>query len=209
MSRDARVDAYIAKAQPFARPILELRQGALAPADRLDSVRGALNLLIASAAMLLLALAGAQLALAGRFGNAAATSDAALAADFGASFPGWETGNIPAVIESEHRKLTATDTAKLPPEARRSALRTLRDVIASLPNNGAFVVDRMTFEDASFELEGHAASLQDVDSIARSARVAGMDISPPQSRREDDGRWSFTIRGSKLTAMASVPTEAR
>ena len=82
-------------------------------------------------------------------------------------------------------------------------------VIASLPSNSAFVVDRMTFEDASFELEGHATSLQDVDSIAKSARAAGMDVSPPQSRREDDGRWSFTIRGGKLSATAFVPTEAR
>ena len=192
-----------------ARPILELRRDALAPADRLDSVRGALNWLLASAAVLLLALAAAELALAERFGNAAASSESALAGDFHAAFPGWETANIPAVIESEHRKLATVESSKLPPEVRRSALRTLRDVIAALPNNNAFVVDRMTFEDASFELEGHATSLQDVDSLAKSARAAGMDISPPQSRREDDGRWSFTIRGSKLSATASLPAEAR
>jgi type II secretory pathway component PulL len=192
-----------------ARPILELRRDALAPADRLDSVRGALNLLLASAAVLLLALAGAELALAHRYDSAASAFEGALAGDFHSAFPGWETANIPAVIESEHSKLAATDTTKLPPEARRSALRTLRDIVASLPSNGAFVVDRMTFEDTSFELEGHATSLQDVDTLAKSARTAGMDVSPPQSRREDDGRWSFTVRGSKLSATASVPTEAR
>src|SRR5207237_2185872 len=37
-----------------ARPIIELRRDALAPADRLASVRGALTLLLASAAVLLL-----------------------------------------------------------------------------------------------------------------------------------------------------------
>jgi hypothetical protein len=168
-----------------------------------------LNALLAAAAVLMLAIAGAAMIRASRYNHAADVNDGALMTEFQQLFPDWTTSNIPAVVESEHRKLTATTSSKVPAEARASALRTLHDVIATLPTGKGVVIDRMTFDDAMFELEGTAAALDDVDALTAAARKTGMNVSPPQSRREETGRWSFTLRGSKLASTASASQEGR
>jgi hypothetical protein len=93
-------------------------------------------------------------------------------------------------------------------QARGSALRTLHDVIAVFPRTSAFSIHRLSFDDASFEVSGSAASLQDVEALSRATRVNGMNVSPTQSRRDEDGKWSFTIHGEKLPATASARREA-
>jgi hypothetical protein len=190
------------------RPMIELRRDALAQSDHLSSIRGPFNALLTAAAVLLLLIAGAAFVRAHRYNRAAERTDSAMVAEFQSVFPGWATSNIPAVVESEHRKLTATAASKLPAEARGSALRTLHDVIAACPRSSAFSIDRMTFDDASFDLSGSAASLQEVEALSHATQVIGMHVSPPQSHRDDDGKWSFTIHGEKLPATASARREA-
>jgi hypothetical protein len=50
--------------------------------------------------------------------------------------------------------------------------------------------------------------LQDIESLSRATRVNGLNVAPPQSHRDDDGKWSFTIHGEKLPATASAGREA-
>jgi type II secretory pathway component PulL len=187
------------------RPMIELRRDALAQPDQLSNIRGALNAFLAAAAILMLLIAGAALVRAHRYNRAAEKTDAALVSEFQTVFPGWDSSNVPAVVESEHRKLTATIASKLPTEARGSALGSLHDVIAAFPRTSTLSIDRMTFDDASFELSGSAASLQDIEALSRATRVNGMNVSPPQSHRDDDGKWTFTIHGEKLPATTSLP----
>ena len=104
-------------------------------------------------------------------------------------------GQCGAVIESEHRKATARSGESLPPEATRSALQTMRDVLDKLPADGRFTLDRVRFEDQGFEMEGRLRSYEDVDAIAAAGRHAGLNVDPPQAHKDSQGLWSFTIRG--------------
>jgi hypothetical protein len=178
------------------RPWVDFRRGQLAIQDPLRLYRRSLNALAASAAILLIVSAAVMIWRGVRYAHAANTADAQMVEAFRKQFPGWAVpANVRAVIESEHRKATARAGESLPPEATRSALQTMRDVLDKLPAEGRFTLDRVTFEDQGFEMEGRLRSYEDVDAVAAAGRRAGLNVDPPQTHKDGQGFWSFTIRG--------------
>jgi hypothetical protein len=187
------------------RPWVDFRRGPLAIRDPLRQHRKALNALLAAMAALLLACTVGMLIRAERYRRSEQSSQNQMIDAFRAQFPGWTIPpNVKAVVESEHRKTATTAAGAVPAEARASALQTLHDVLSKLPTEGRYAIDHMTFEDASFELQGRLRSYEQVDAIASAARQAGLDVPPPQARKVSEGLWSFTLRGARPGKAAAV-----
>lgn len=180
-----------------AAPWFEFRRDAIAAADPMRSLRPALNAALGAAAVLLIVLAVAMLWRGWRYDRLARDYEDQLTARFQEKFPGWAVpANVRAVVESEHRKLAARGTGALPPEARHSALRLMRDVLGNVGSDVRFAIDRMTINDTSIEIEGRVKSYEDVGPLVASARSAGLEVPTPQMRKTTDGAWSYAIRGS-------------
>ena len=124
-------------------------------------------------------------------------------------FPDWPPpGNVRAVIDSEFRKAQAARTDVASSTVHASALRTLHEVLSRFPTPAKCDVDRLTFGDSSFELQGRVQALEDVEPLASAARDAGLEVPPPLTRRGEDGFWTVTLRGAKPqpgVAMARQP----
>jgi type II secretory pathway component PulL len=177
---------------------IELRRDALAAHDRLRRHRRALDALLAAAALLLLAVAGASLLRAARYQRSTAQGADQLVADFKRVFPGWETpASVKSVVQSERRKLASgpgATSSKSP--VNRSALRTMQTVLASIPSEPRFSFERMVFADEQFTLEGRMTSLDGLSQFKLAAARQGWDASQSQAHRDGDGFWSFTIHGA-------------
>jgi hypothetical protein len=187
------------------RPWIEFRRGPLAIRDRLRQIRKPLDGLLATVALLLIGLSIVFFVRAARYARQDAALHRDLADAFASQFPGWSSpGNIKAVIESEHRKLSVTAAGAVPTEARASALMTMHAILTRLPAEGRFAVDHMTFDDTSFEMTGRLRSHEQVDALAAAARHGGFDLPPPQTLRNDDGTWTFTLRGARSSATPPV-----
>jgi pilus assembly protein HofN len=184
-----------------AAPWIELRRAGLGAFDRLRLYRKPLNGALAAAAVLLLAIAGAMFMRAHQHAQHERDDHLALTESFKKAFPGWEVpANIGAVIASEHRRIGGKSSSALPPGWDDSALITLHRVLDKLPADMSYDLQRMTFADRSFELHGRLRSYEDADKLAAAARAAGLNVTPPQTRREADGFWSFTLRAEKPAA---------
>ena len=186
-------------------PWVELRRGALASADPIRSHRLPLNFALAAAAAFLVLLAGGMIVRAARYDRLAASYGRQLAGEFGRAFPGWSPpANVHAVIDSEHRKAQAQRSDAASGVAQASALRMLHEVLSRFPAQGRCDVDRLTFGDGSFELQGRVAALEDVEPLATAAREAGLEVPPPLTRRGADGAWTVTLRGARPQAAAAA-----
>jgi len=184
-----------------ARPWVELRRGPLASADPIRSHRRPLNLVLAAAAAFLILLTGAMLVRAARYERLAKSYQRQLSDGFARVFPDWPPpGNVRAVIDSEFRKAQASRTDGASNVAHGSALRTLHEVLSRFPTPAKCDVDRLTFGDSSFELQGRVQAMEDVEPLASAARNAGLEVPPPVTRRGEDGSWTVTLRGAKPQA---------
>jgi type II secretory pathway component PulL len=191
--------------QGRGRAWVELRRDALAPRDRLRAVRPALNAALASAAMLLVVLAGAALLRAQRYESSARADDRATVDLFRAEFPGWAVPvNVGAVVESEHRRLAAQQRGAARQASAESALGTLTKVLGSVAASAAearLAVERMSFDDRGFALEGRVAAPADLDAVSEAIRASGLRVAPAQAQRESSDStgaapaWRFTLRG--------------
>jgi hypothetical protein len=187
------------------RPWFELRRGALSAGDALRAHRRALNAALAAAALLLIALSAAMVYRGFAYDRFADAADARLRDDFRRDFAGWpEPPSVAATIASERRRLQAAGASALPPEARRSALTTLRQVLSRVPADGRFTLARATFNDTSVQLEGDAKSQADVEPLVEAARAAGLEVPPAQTRKTAAGTWSFVVRGDTPAAASQA-----
>jgi hypothetical protein len=187
------------------RPWIEFRRGPLAVRDRLRQHRKPLDALLAAAAVFMLAVAAVFVVRAARYAHQEQSFDQQMTDAFRGQFPDWSIpANIKAVIDSEHRKSSAAAGGAAPADARASALQSMHAVLSRLPNDGRFAIDRMTFEDASFELTGRLRSYEQVDALASAGRGGGFEVPPPQTRRQDDGSWAFTLRGTRANKPSSA-----
>jgi len=181
-----------------ARPSVQLRRGPLAAADPIRSHRRPLNLALAAAAAFLILLTGAMLFRAVRYERLAKSYERQLSTEFARVFPDWPPpGNVRAVIDSEFRKAQAVRSGATSDTAHASALRTMHDVLSRFPTQAKCDVDRLSFGDGSFELQGRVAALEDVEPLAMAARDAGLEVPPPLTRRGEDGLWTVTLRGAR------------
>jgi hypothetical protein len=179
-------------------PWIELRRGALAISDPLRLHRRGIDALLAAAALFLICLTVGLLWRGHRYRAEAAAAQQRTENEFKETFPGWSLpSNVRTVVESEHRKVAALGTAALPPQVNESAVRTFQAVLSKLPADLRFTMDTLTFNDTSFELSGKVRTFADVDAIATAARQAGLDVPPPQARRDPEGYWTFTLRGNR------------
>ena len=190
-------------------PWVELRRDALASPDRLRASRRALNVALSSAAALLIVLGAVMLVRAQRYERSARDDERRLVDRFRAEFPGWTVpANVSAVIDSEHRKLAAQQFGAARQASSASALRTLVRVLGALPAGARVALERMSFDDRGFVLDGRVAAPAELDAITASIRSANLRVAPPQAQRDDDpgagvggaggggaGAWHFTLRG--------------
>jgi len=192
-----------------SRPWVEFRRGPLAIADRLRLHRKPLNAALAAAVVLMMAVALTLFFRAHRYALLEASADQQVADGFREQFPGWDLpANMSAVIESEHRKAAAT--AALGTSAgqnARSAFQTFKDVLSRLPSEGRISIRKMSFEGSSFDLEGQIRSYEQLDGIAAAARKAGMEVATPESRKNAEGNWDFTIHGAVPASPGSKSTD--
>jgi hypothetical protein len=183
------------------QPVINFRRGALAARDRLQRHRRPLNALLASAALLFAAITVAGLVRASRYQRLERAADARIRTEFLAQFPNWSGPISVAIVESEHRKSVAA-AGNASPIARPSALNTMRDVLSRLPSGGELTLGRMSFGGTSFELEGRVGAYDQIDGLVAAARGAGLNVPPPQTRKEADNAWSFVLRGARSDASA-------
>ncbi|HSZ55756.1 MAG TPA: GspL/Epsl periplasmic domain-containing protein [Tepidisphaeraceae bacterium] len=183
------------------RPWIELRRGTLAIRDSLRLHRRPLNAALAGTLILLLCVAGSLLYRAHRYTEQAALAERQQIQAFREQFPGWEVPpNVRVIVESEHRKAALAAGGAAPVHAERSALQTLTDILNRLPASERISINRMSFGESSFELEGQVRSNEQLDGIASAARQAGMDVETPDARKNADGFWNFIIRGAAPSA---------
>jgi hypothetical protein len=191
-----------------SRPVIEFRRGPLAIHDRLRRHRKSLDALLAAAVALLLALTLVFFVRAARYSHRDESLRREMAREFTRQFPGWQVpANIKAVVESEHRKRTSSGSGAAPVEARQSALSAMQAVLSHLPGEGRIAIDHMTFEPASFQLGGRLRSYEQVDALVTAARQGGFDVPPPQTLRNDDGSWTYTLRGTRANRASAMPPQ--
>jgi len=180
------------------RAWVEFRRGALAVGDRLRLYRKQLNAALAAGVALMLGLSAAMFARERRYVGVETTANQQVVDAFREQFPGWEVpANVRAVIDSEHRKAAMASTASGAPGLKgRSAVETFKGVLAQLPTEGKTSIRKMTFEDSAFEVEGLVKSYEQLDGIVAAARKAGMEVPAPESRKNAEGYWDFTLHGA-------------
>jgi len=190
------------------RAWVEFRRGPLAPGDRLRLYRKPLNTALAAGVALMVGISAALFVRERRYAAAESAAHQQIVDAFREQFAGWEVpANVRAVIDSEHRKAEMAGAASgwSGGAARaRSAVETLKGVLAQLPTEGKISIRKMTFEDSSFELEGRVKSYEQLDGIVAAARKAGMEVPAPESRKNGEGLWDFTLHG----AVAGAGTRA-
>lgn len=191
-------------------PWINLRRGPLAVADPLSQHRRPLNTLLAAVAATLALTAGVLFFRAQRYERERDRAEQRMTDAFRQKFPGWPIPvSVRTVVQSERRKAAFRSGAALPPEAGRSALLVLVDVLAKLPADAKFTLGQMTFEETGFQFSGRVRSYEDVDALAAAARSAGLAAAPPTARRESDGFWSFTLSGVRAAAGPTAGASAR
>jgi hypothetical protein len=179
-------------------PWFELRRGAMAVEDPLRAVRRPVNAVLVAAAVLCFVLAMVFWVRSIRYDHLAASYERSLAEEFQKEFPGIALPMNPqATLLSEKKRLVQAGSSALPAQAQESALRVMRDVLGHIPAGANLAMDHLTFNDTSLELMGKSRANEDVDALVTAARSAGMEVPPPQMRKDAAGHWSFTVRGSK------------
>ncbi len=191
--------------QSGREPWINLRRNDLAAPDKLRLHRRAFNALLSSAAILLITLTGVFHFRSHQYRQQAIQSSDQLSGAFSRHFPAWEVpANIKAVIESEHRRLISSPSADLPAEATSSALPTLYSLLAHLPPDTSINVQRLTANSDSLDLEAQLRSYEDADLIAAAARKAGLEVPPPQVRKEANNLWSLTLHATRSKPIADA-----
>jgi len=191
------------------RPLVEFRRGTLATGDPLRLHRRAINTTLA-AAVILLIIAGGVLFYRGlQYDRLARNFESQLSAEFKQHFPTWSVPfNVRAVVASERRKLSDQGVSGLPPEARESALKLMRDVLIGIDAAAPITVEVMTFNDTSMEIQGHCRSREDLNALIASCRAAGLDVPLPQVRTSADTApnkgLSFNLKASRPLTRAAT-----
>jgi hypothetical protein len=179
-------------------PLVEFRRGTLATGDPLRLHRRAINLALVSAAVLFLAVAGFLFYRGTQYDHLAASYEAQLAHEFKQAFPGQSVPpGVRRVVESELRKLTLAGASALPPEARQSALKLMRDVLSGVDAAAPVSFERLTFSDTGFEAEGRCKSPEDLTGLITASKSAGLEVPPPQMRKAEGNAWTFVLKGAK------------
>lgn len=219
-THDAPVDREATRAgaavlQGRLQPWAEFRRDALAARDKLRRHRRALDSMLAAAAALCIAIAIVAIVRAQRYAARTKSYDAQLVDEFSRAFPGWQVPtNVRAVIASEHRKAElaargagATDrngAGRGNGIGDASALRTMGDLLTHLPTDARFAMQTMAFRGDTFEYSGRLRAYEDGERLTVAAREAGFEVTPVSARREEDGTWSFTLRGERAVRTATA-----
>jgi len=186
-------------------PMINLRQHDLAASDKLRLHRRPLNALLTAAAIFLVTLTGLFLFRSHQYQQQARQSSDQLSRAFSAHFPAWEVPtNIKAVIESEHRRLVTSPSTDLPPEATTSAIPTLYSLLSNLPADTTMNVQHLTVNADSLDLEAQLKTYEDADLIAAAARKAGLEVPPPQVRKDSNNLWSLSLHATKTKPIADA-----
>lgn len=187
-------------------PWFELRRGALAASDRWRAYRRALNVLLSAAAVLLLALSGAMLVRSAEYNSFSSAAQREIIQQFQSEFPGWSVPlNVAAMVQSEHGKFLAQQAGANQQASSESALRVLLSVLGAVPRESRVILERMTFDDRGFMLEGLVAVPAQLDDLTIAIRSTGLRVAPPLTQRDTEGAWRFSLRGELAGAIPASP----
>jgi len=180
------------------RPWFELRRGPLAGADRLKPIRRPLAACFMLAIALLCALTAGLLWRAHRYNATAGRLRHAREDVFTKLYPGQPCPEgVRRRLESNARQLGGLREVSADVPGRRSALESLRAVVARLPGDVRLHVQEMQIEPDRLVIEGKARSHGDAERIAAGLRAGGVfDVQPPRTERLVRGDVSFTIAGT-------------
>ena len=92
----------------------------------------------------------------------------------------------------------------LPPEATASAVPVLYSLLANLPADTNINVQHLTANPDSLDLEAQLKSFEDADAIAAAARKIGLEVPPPQVRKDNNNLWSLSLHATKSKAVAEA-----
>ena len=180
-----------------SKSIIELRHSSLAADDSLRMHRGSINRFLKAAIVLLVCCTAALLWRGYRYSAAKDRLQNQMAEEFTRTFPGWAVpASIKYTVNSEFQKLQSQNGAQRV-ESHGSALAVLQTVLSKLPPEIKVKIDTMSFTDRTFEINGRVRSFNDVEAISSAARLTGMEVTPPQSHRDPEGFWSFTLHGDR------------
>ena len=179
------------------RPWFELRRGPLSGADRLKPIRRPLAACFVVGIALLCILTAGLLWRARRYDAAAERLRTARQDVFGELYPGQPCPRgVQRRLESDARKLGGLREVSADVPGRRSAIESLRALVARLPGDVRLHILEMQIEPDRLVIEGKARSHGDAERIAAELRTAGaFDIQPPRTERLVRGDVSFTVTG--------------
>jgi hypothetical protein len=195
-------------------PPVELRLGALGVPDPLRPVRRPLNAGLAAAALLLLSLTAGLLVRAIRDADLAEQYDQDQRQLYAQAFPGSAVpSSVLSRLRAVWREMAPSAGAALTDAPQLSALRTLHDALAGLPQDVDYQLEIVDVGEDGFTLSGRVPAYEQADLLAAAIRTSsGYHVSPPAIRREADGA-AFTIVGERAgaspRALAAAQEEAR
>jgi hypothetical protein len=177
------------------RPLVELRQDALAMQDPLGAIRPALNGALLAAVILAVVLAATLIIRAGRYNAQVTTSEAGQVELFRRAFPSSAVPmNVKVRLEAEYRALAPP----IRPSGSQPPVLMLRDFASHVPAGLVIGINHIRVGQEAMEIEGSARSVEDVESLARSLRDSSMlRIGPPATQPMPDGTCGFSIRGTE------------
>jgi len=84
------------------------------------------------------------------------------------------------------------------------AIPVLYSLLANLPADTTINVQHLTANADSLDLEAQLKTYEDADVIAAAARKAGLEVPPPQVRKDNNNLWSLSLHATKTKAVADA-----
>jgi len=182
-------------------PWVDLRTGALAPADRWSPVRPQLRVLAAAAAILLLVTSAALAWRAQQWQRERDRLIDAQAAVFAEVFPQQSLPvGVRSRLESEVAKLAGLtgQTAELPSHPPTLAL--LGELLAALPTELRLRIWELRFDEGRLYLDGEVRTHGDAEAVAAALRARGFVLEPPRTEQLPSEGVAMRITGAVQAA---------
>lgn len=182
-------------------PWIDLRRGSLAPTDRLRRSRVLIRLAAVSAVILFLALVASMYGRAYRLEQLANDYAARQRQLFVQTFPNQRVplgGGVRTRMESERTKLaSATGISSEAPQLD-SAVKTVHQLLASLPNDLACDWQQLRFEPVGkVTLEGHVKSHREAARVAEALSRGGFDVEAPVAESLSNNLLSLRLTAER------------
>ncbi len=190
-------------------PWVEFRTGPLANIDPYRPVARPLRFATVAVIVCLAVVAATMVFRAHRYRSLAAEYHERQADIFRSALPGQSVpAGIVSRLESEHGKLTASNSAPLP-TASKSALVLLHRVLAGLPQDIRYRIFEIHLEEGRIDLDGEVLSHSDADRIASALRSQELQVEPPRSQQLPNQAVGVRVSASVAKLASSKVSHSR